>query len=47
MRRSRKSSCNGALLFGIGLLIGTLLPCRWVVVIAAILICILSLFANK
>lgn len=47
MRRHQRKSCNGALLFGIGLLIGTLLPCRVVIVIAAIVICILSLFAFK
>lgn len=42
--RNRKC-CNGGLIFGIGLLIGTLLPCQVVVVIAAIVICILSLLA--
>lgn len=47
MRRPKRKCCNGGLIFGIGLLVGTLLPCRLVVVISAVVICILSLFAFK
>lgn len=47
MRRQRRNDkgCNGGLIFGLGLLIGTLLPCQVVVVISAVVICILSLLA--
>ncbi|MEE1076775.1 MAG: hypothetical protein UHK60_02095 [Acutalibacteraceae bacterium] len=47
MRRQQRNNkgCNAGLIFGIGLLIGTLLPCQVVVVISAVVICILSLLA--
>ncbi|MEE0061022.1 MAG: hypothetical protein UE295_09375 [Acutalibacteraceae bacterium] len=46
MRQRRKNKCcNGGLIFGIGLLVGSLLPCKAVIVIAAAVICILSLLA--
>ncbi|MBQ1992079.1 MAG: hypothetical protein II233_04820 [Clostridia bacterium] len=47
MRRQQRNSrcCNGGLVFGLGLLIGTLLPCQIVIIISAVVICILSLLA--
>ncbi len=47
MRRHPPKGCNNAFAFGLGLLVGTILPCGLVVIIAAVFICILSLFANK
>lgn len=43
---NHKKRSNGALWFGLGLLIGTVLPCQMVLIISAIVICIISLFAG-
>ncbi|MEE1153738.1 MAG: hypothetical protein UH241_01125 [Acutalibacteraceae bacterium] len=47
MRRPPPKGCNNAFAFGLGLLVGSILPCGAVVIISAMIICILSLFANK
>ena len=45
--RSVRGKCNYALALGIGMLMGTLLPCKVTLVICALLICIVSLSAFR
>ncbi|MBQ2444240.1 MAG: hypothetical protein II501_03050 [Clostridia bacterium] len=45
--RKKHHRCNRALMLGIGMLLGTLLPCRVLVVVASLILCIVSLFAFK
>ena len=47
MHRHRKKRCNRALMLSIGMLLGTLLPCRVLVVVASVILCVVSLFAFK
>ncbi len=46
-RKKFKGKCNYVLVLGIGLIMGTVLPCKVSVVICAILLCILSVSAFR